>query len=187
MIKYETLMLARTEITDDEINALERQMDKIISGKKGKMTLFDRWGKYKLAYPVKKSLYGVYLLARYQVPSESVESLFEGVDTLFRIRYNEIVMRHVTIRLDEDVSSVYKYPEPIGSRGTSNLDSFIKENKMKGLIDTPVKKDSSEKSGPVQEEKAEQSVESPAVEKVSEDTSVETAEESAPNTESEEG
>ena len=56
MINYETLMLARTEITDDEINALERQMDKMASSHKGKMTLFDRWGKSKLAYPVKKKI-----------------------------------------------------------------------------------------------------------------------------------
>lgn len=138
MINYETLMLTRTEMTDDEFSALERQMDKIVSGKKGRITVFDKWGKYKLAYPVKKNVYGVYVLARYEVPEEELSSLFSEIDSLFRIKYNELVMRHVTVRLEDGVSMAYKYPEPIGSHGTSNLESFIKENKMKGLIDTPV-------------------------------------------------
>ncbi|MBU1007979.1 30S ribosomal protein S6 [Candidatus Dependentiae bacterium] len=137
MINYETLMLARTEITDDELRALERHFDKLVADQKGRITLFDRWGKYKLAYPVQKNMYGIYLLARYTVPSEQVTALFKEIDTLFRIKYNELVMRHVTMRLEPGTSTIYKYPEAIGSRGTSDLGSFIKENKMEGLIDTP--------------------------------------------------
>jgi len=140
MVNYETLMLVRTEITGDEAGALESQIDKIVSGKKGSVTLFDKWGKYKLAYPVKKNLYGIYILARYELPVDQVSSCFNELDTLFRIKYNELVLRRVTVRLVGSVSSVYRYPEPIGSHGTSNLDSFIKENKMKGLIETPVEK-----------------------------------------------
>lgn len=144
-------MLARTEITDDELATLERQLDKIVSDHKGRMTLFDRWGKYKLAYPVRKNVYGIYILSRYQVPSESVTAFFKEIDTLFRIKYNEIVMRHVTVRLPEDAPSVYARPEPVSSHRTSNLDSFIKENKMEGLIDTPVEKKAGDKK-PAKEE-----------------------------------
>ncbi len=140
MINYETLMLARTEITDDEISSLEKQIDKIITGYNGKMTLFDKWGKYKLAYPVRKNIYGVYILTRYSVTPESVTKFFDELNTLFKIKYNEIIMRNVTVTLHENLSSVYEHPEPIGSHRTSNLDSFIKENKMEGLIDTPVEK-----------------------------------------------
>jgi small subunit ribosomal protein S6 len=145
MVNYETLMLVRTEITDDELNALERQLDKLIDDHKGKMMLFDRWGKYKLAYPVQKNVYGIYILVRYQAPKESLGALFKELDTLFKIKYNELVMRHVAKKLDQEASSVYKRPEAIGAHGgTSNLDSFIKENKMKGLIDTPVEKKAEE-------------------------------------------
>lgn len=140
MVNYETLMLARTEITDDELRALERHFDKLVADQKGRITLFDRWGKYKLAYPVQKNMYGIYILARYETPSETVDALFKELDTLFRIKYNELVMRHVTMRLEPDVSTIYKYPEAIGSRGTSDLGTFIKENKMEGLIDTPAPK-----------------------------------------------
>lgn len=161
MVNYETLMLARTEITDDELSGLERQLDKIVSSRKGKMTLFDRWGKYKLAYPVQKNVYGIYVLSRFQVPEAGLGEFFKEIDTLFRIKYNEVVMRHVTTKLDGEVSSSYKHPEPIDSHGgTSNLDSFIKENKMEGLIDTPVEKSApAEKTEKAEEPKVEETVE----------------------------
>jgi len=139
MLNYETLMLVRTEITDDELSALEKYFDKVILGIKGRMTLFDKWGKYKLTYPVQKNVYGIYILSRYEIPSEEAKKFFKELDTLFRIKYNEVVMRHVNIRLEGEMSSIYKRPEAIGSHGgTSNLNSFIKENKMEGLIDTRV-------------------------------------------------
>ena len=155
MVNYETLMLARTEITNDELSALERQIDKILTARKGKMTVFDRWGKYKLAYPVEKNVYGVYALSRYQVPKEELGEFFKELDTLFRIKYNEVVMRHVNMKLDGEVSSIYKHPEAIDSHGgTSNLDSFIKENKMEGLIDTPVEKKEAKAEKPAPAEAA---------------------------------
>ena len=140
MNNYEILMLVRTEITKDELSALERQLDKIVAAKDARITLFDRWGKYKLAFPVNKNMYGVYLLARYEVPVDKVQELAKEIDTFFRIKYNELVMRHTTVKLAGKSSTMYKYPEAISSHGTSNLDSFIKENKMEGLIEAPVEK-----------------------------------------------
>lgn len=145
MLTYETLMLARTEITDDELSTLEKSLDKILGAKDGKMTLFDKWGKYKLAYPVKKNVYGIYILARYEVPEQGLAALFNDIETLFKIKYNELIMRHVNVRLEGEISSIYAKPEPVASHRTSNLDSFIKEHKMKGLIDTRVEKKAKEK------------------------------------------
>jgi Ribosomal protein S6 len=140
MINYETLMLVRSEVTDDELGVLERQLDKIAVGKKGQLTLFERWGKYKLAYPVKKEHYGVYVLARYEVADDQLDPFFAELDALFRIKYHELIMRHVTMKLPAAVASVYKRPEPVGSYSSNgNLDSFLKENKMEGLIDKPSK------------------------------------------------
>lgn len=165
MVNYETLMLGRTEITNDELSALERQLDKTIAAKKGRITLFDKWGKYKLSYPVKKNMYGIYVLMRFEAPRQEIKSLFDDIESLFRIKYNEIIMRHTTVKLPDQVSSIYKYPEPIGSHGTSNLDSFLKENKMEGLIETPVEKEKTKSE--VKEESVEE------VEKIAEQTTSE--------------
>ena len=140
MVNYETLMLLCTEMTDDELGMLERHLDKLISDKKGKITLFDKWGKYKLAYPVRKNVYGIYALMRYQIPAEAAKELSREIDNLFKIKHNEIIMRYINIKLDTESSRVYKYPTPITSGRSSNLESFLNENKMKGLIDTDIKK-----------------------------------------------
>ena len=135
MAYYETLLLARTEITKDEIANLEQQLDKLISGAKGKLGLFDKWGKYKLSYPVQKNLYGIYLLTRYELPNKDVAEVFKELNMLFKIKYNDLIMRFVTTKLEGTPSTTYKKPESIDSRGTSSLDSFIKEHKMEGFID----------------------------------------------------
>jgi small subunit ribosomal protein S6 len=134
---YETLMLARTQATNDELLNLEKHLDKVVNKAKGKLTLFDKWGKYKLAYPIKKNIYGLYILVRYELPKESVTELFKELSLLFKIKYNDIIIRHVSVKLPQKPSTIYTKPEPISSRGTSSLDSFLKDNKMESLIDKP--------------------------------------------------
>ena len=59
MVNYEVLILARSETTDDELTALENYFDKALNECKGKVTLFDKWGKFKLlviAYPARITL-----------------------------------------------------------------------------------------------------------------------------------
>jgi ribosomal protein S6 len=148
MAHYETLLLARTEITKDEVENLEKQFDQLLTDSKGKLNLFDKWGKYKLSYPVNKSIYGVYLFTRYELPKDNADSIFKEINMLFKIKYNDIIKRFVTTKLEGTPSTTYKKPEPIDSRGSSSLDSFIKEHKMEGLIDNvevadkaPVKKE----------------------------------------------
>ena len=59
-------MLTVPEITADETKSIEQQFDRVVADKKGTMVSFERWGKYRLAYPVKKNDYGVYFLARFE-------------------------------------------------------------------------------------------------------------------------
>ena len=65
--RYETLLLMSTDVTDDELSMIEKNFDLISSNAKGKVSRFDKWGKYRLAYPVNKSAYGVYVLVRFEL------------------------------------------------------------------------------------------------------------------------
>ena len=136
MIQYETLMLTSTQITHDELAFLEREFEKIATQAKGHLKSFDRWGKYRLAYPIKKNDYGVYILARYEVPQEVLSAVTENITTFFRIKCNDIVMRYINVRLAPGASSVYVKPEAVDAKGMSDIDSFIKENKMEGILST---------------------------------------------------
>ena len=67
MMRYELLMLSVPEITLDEAKTLETHLERVIREAKGTIISFDRWGKYRLAYPVKKNDYGVYFLTRFEL------------------------------------------------------------------------------------------------------------------------
>ena len=54
MLRYEILFLTVPEITGDEVEAVKELFTKSIRTSKGDLLAFDRWGKYRLAYPVKK-------------------------------------------------------------------------------------------------------------------------------------
>jgi len=134
MLKYETLILARTQITADELSIIENFYENLLSDVKGKVIAFDKWGKYRLAYPVKKNDYGIYILVRYEMLEETVTSAFKKISEFFKIKCSEVVMRNVSVKLDETASTIYKYPEPVDVGRAGGLDTFIKENKMEGFL-----------------------------------------------------
>ncbi len=132
--RYETLMLTVPEITQDETKKLEKEFDRIVGEAKGTTLSFERWGKYHLAYPVQKNDYGVYFLARYEVPEGS--NLPEELKSLFTIKVNTFVMRQVTRLLDPKAPLAYQRPKSLeespGTRG--DVKDFLKEHKMEGLL-----------------------------------------------------
>jgi len=134
--RYETLLLATTKTTDDELAMIERQFDQILSAHKGKMSTFDKWGKYRLAFPVGKSDYGYYILVRYEAPSSSVMDLMKELDSFFKIKCNEIIMRHTTVALSKDAPNTYIKPEALDAVRTGGIDAFLKENKMENLLES---------------------------------------------------
>ena len=86
---------AKEKVQEVKTNLVERAekaktsfFEKITADGKGKVVSFDRWGKYRLAYPVQKNDYGIYMLVRYELPREAVEDAFKELDTFFRIKCN---------------------------------------------------------------------------------------------------
>lgn len=136
LMRYETLMLVSTDITDDELSLIEKNFDLISSNAKGKVSRFDKWGKYRLAYPVNKSAYGVYVLVRFELPKETAPKALPEIETLLKIKCSEIVWRHVTVKLKPNAPQTYHKPEPVDVARSSNIDSLLKENKVGNLLDS---------------------------------------------------
>lgn len=131
MLRYETLLLARTEMTDDDSSNIERQIDKLVSDVKGKLSSFDKWGKFKLSYSVNKNTHGLYMLARYEIPDTQAATVLLEIDRFLQIKCNEIVMRHVSVRLDANAPATYQRPDAMdAARGASSLDN----NKIENLL-----------------------------------------------------
>ncbi len=134
MLRYEVLFLTLPEITADERGKIEKGFEELVSQAKGNVISFDRWGKYKLAYPVRDREYGVYFLVRFEVDKANASDLLKAVNLFFAVRNEDIVARHMVSVLDVKRPLEYARPESLEDVPTKDVDTFLKENKMSGLI-----------------------------------------------------
>lgn len=84
---YETAFLIAPNLPEEEVEALIQEMAEVVKQKKGQMVKEDRWGKRKLAYPIKKFEEAYYVFFLYEggpdIPAE-LERLFKQKDTVIR-------------------------------------------------------------------------------------------------------
>jgi len=113
MIRYEILLLAVPEITLDEASGTEAQFVQVIKEHNGSLISFERWGKYRLAYPIKRAEYGVYFLVRFEAEAKRAERLLSAIRSLVTLKYNEIIMRHLVTHLPKQRTLVYQRPESL--------------------------------------------------------------------------
>lgn len=165
MLRYEALMLTVPAITGDETKNLETSLDKLIQKQKGTMLSFERWGKFKLSYPVKKNDYGVYFLARFETPKDS--TTVQDIKALFNVKLNNVVMRELVGKLDPEQTLAYQRPKSLEEAPTRDVETFLKENKMEGLLSAVDKEKKEEKTEKVAKEASAEEAE-PAAEKAEE-------------------
>lgn len=133
MLRYEMLFLTVPEITGDEIESIKSYFQKAVRAAQGDMLSFERWGKYRLAYPVKKNDYGVYFLTRFEVTKEQRDALLKDIRGSYIFKFNHLIMKNMIARLDENASLEYKRPESLEDV-PQDVDSFLKKNDMEGLL-----------------------------------------------------
>jgi len=133
MLRYEMLFLTVPEITGDEIESIKSYFLKSVRAAKGDMLSFERWGKYRLAYPVNKNDYGVYFLARFEVALENRDALLKDMRGSYIFKFNNLIMKNMICRLDSKASLEYKRPESLEDT-PHDIDSFLKKNDMEGLL-----------------------------------------------------
>lgn len=129
MVRYETLFLTVPEITSDEAATFEKQFNKAISDAQGAVLSFDRWGKYRLSYPIRNNEYGVYYLARFEVNDKEKKSLLDALKILFAVKYNELIMRDIIVHMDKAAPLEYRRPESLEETPSPDIDSLVKESK----------------------------------------------------------
>lgn len=129
--RYEALLLTVPEITADEIKTIEQQFSRTVSDKKGSVVTFERWGKYRLSFPVNKNEYGVYFLARFE--GEDIEPALAEVKTLLDVKLHELVMRSMISKLDAKGSLEYQRPQSLEEAPAREVGSFMKD-KADGMM-----------------------------------------------------
>ncbi|HEX4775128.1 MAG TPA: 30S ribosomal protein S6 [Candidatus Saccharimonadales bacterium] len=83
---YEIAVLYHPDLEID-LEKAESRITKIIADNGGKITKTDNWGKRKLAYPIKKQDFAVYVFYAVEMPGENVakvEQTFNITDEIVR-------------------------------------------------------------------------------------------------------
>lgn len=133
MLRYEVLLLTIPEITKDESQNMQDLFAKAIRKAKGTMLSFDRWGKYRLSYLVRKNEYGVYFLVRFDVEQAERDALLSDLRDIFVFKCNNLIMKHIFQRLEDDADLEYNRPESLEDN-PQDLNDFLKKNEMSGLL-----------------------------------------------------
>ncbi len=126
MKHYETLVLLRTDSTEERIKLLEKTISNAVESANGTVVTFDRWGKYKLAYPIERQSYGIYILSRYDLPDDKVKSFFSDFSSNIQVKFSDFVMRHVNVALKPaQAGAEYKKPSAIDETESASSDRRI--------------------------------------------------------------
>jgi small subunit ribosomal protein S6 len=100
MALYEHLLIARQDISAQQVDALATHLKTIVEGEGGKIEKQEYWGLRGLAYRIKKNRKGHYVLLNINAPSSAVIELER------QLKINEDVLRYLTVKVDQfDTSS----------------------------------------------------------------------------------
>lgn len=125
--RYEVLLLCNPEINQEEASQLLSHLEDIVVAAQGEVLSVDRWGKYKLAYAVRKYEYGIYYLLRFEIPSRYASQVVDEMNRTLSIKFNVVVMRHMFQLLSLGASLAYTRPESLEESPRRNFDEFLKD------------------------------------------------------------
>ena len=94
MALYEHMLIARQDISAQQVDALATHLKTIIENEGGKVEKQEYWGLRTLAYRIKKNRKGHYVLLNISSPGNAIFELER------QLKINEDVLRFMTVRVD---------------------------------------------------------------------------------------
>ena len=120
MAFYESVVIARPELTETQIDKLINDLSEIIKDNNGKVVKKEQWGLRSFAYKIKKNKKGHYFMLNLDSPPTTI---FEYER---QMRINEDIIRFLTINIDE----IDNKPSPLSIETENSTTEFdIKESK----------------------------------------------------------
>ena len=95
---YDLIFIVRPATPEDEIKKVLSSVEHTCAEKGGKIEKTEHWGTRKLAYRVAKHREGIYV---YQQIRTSHHELITELER--RLRVHDVVIKYLTVRLDEDL------------------------------------------------------------------------------------
>ncbi len=93
---YENVLILHPELDEEQIDSHIERFTAIVDRLHGQLAKIEKWGKKKLAYPVKKHRYGFYVLLRFHGTPELIGELERNY------RLMDTVLRYLTVHLERE-------------------------------------------------------------------------------------
>ena len=93
---YEVMYIVDPETGADKITKLNDAVGKLIKKEGGEVVRMDDIGIRNLAYPIQKKVTGHYVLFEIDGSGQEIAELER------RLRVNDMILRYITVRVDED-------------------------------------------------------------------------------------
>ena len=105
---YESVFIARQDISATQVDALTENFSKIIEDEGGQVPKKEYWGLRNLAYRIRKNRKGHYVLFNIDAPAPALHEMER------QMRISEDVLRYLSIKVDE----LEEGPSVMMQRGT---------------------------------------------------------------------
>lgn len=92
---YEMVLVLKPDLEEEQVPVSMERVTATIAARGGEVSKVDRWGRRKLAYPIKKYAEGNYVLTQFTLEPSQVAEL-EAT-----LRLNEDLLRHLVVRLED--------------------------------------------------------------------------------------
>jgi small subunit ribosomal protein S6 len=91
---YELVFIVHPEVADDALDPLINNITQYITGKNGTVVEVARWGRKKLAYPIKHLMEGNYILVKFKLDPLANKELETN------LKISEKIIRYLLIKVD---------------------------------------------------------------------------------------
>lgn len=92
---YESIFIARQDISAAQVEALSTQFAEVVKANGGSVTKTESWGLRTLTYRIRKNKKGHYVLFNLDAPAKAVAEMER------QMRLNEDVLRYMTVKVEE--------------------------------------------------------------------------------------
>ena len=92
--EYELVYIVSPEVADESLETRVDNISQFITGKEGVIDGVDKWGRKKLAYPIKHFLEGNYVLTKFKLSPAQCKELDAN------LRISEEIIRHLLIKVE---------------------------------------------------------------------------------------
>jgi len=92
---YELVLIISPEVAEEKHDTIIENISRFITDRGGVISGVEKWGKRKLAYPIKRFVEGDYVLSRFKLKPASSKELEAN------LRISEDIMRHLLVKVGD--------------------------------------------------------------------------------------